>query len=312
MLMINKEKIVIGLITFLFILSIIVGISTKSKSPLASIDDTASSIPFPNSKKGIAVIELYGPIAFSDTSNVIFPNGADLILKQIKLIEDDDNVKGILLKINSPGGTVGASQEIFSALDNCKKKRNIPIVAQIGDVGASGAYYVSLAADKIFANPGSLVGSIGVILGNLNVKELANDNGVYQQIYKGGKYKDILSMWRTPTSEEENLLINLVENVHEQFKTDLIKSRNISKSDLEKVAEGQIFTGTLAKNLNLIDELGSFQDAITFIGLETELGEDPKLISKTKSAFYDVASIFTLSLKQLLFKNEFNNYKLMY
>ena len=310
--MFKKENIIISLLTFLFILSIFTALSNKKK-PLSPTTDThGSSIPFTGNKKGIAVIELYGPIAFSDTSNVLFPNGADLILKQIKLIEDDKNIKGILLKINSPGGTVGASQEIYSALLKCKEKRQFPIVAQIGDVGASGAYYVSLAADQVFANPGSLVGSIGVILGNLNVKELANDNGVYQQIYKGGKYKDILSMWRTPTTEEENLLLNLVENVHEQFKSDLVNARNISNTDLVKVAEGQIFTGTLALNLNLIDQLGSFQDAAAFIGNETGLGDDPNLISKTKSAFYDVASIFTMSLKNSLFNSNFDNYKLTY
>tara|TARA_A100001015_G_scaffold282619_1_gene347116 strand:+ start:1659 stop:2591 length:933 start_codon:yes stop_codon:yes gene_type:complete len=310
--MFKKENIVISLLAFLFILSIFVATTNKKNTSLSSTENSTKPIPFTGNKNGIAVIELYGPIAFSDTSNVLFPNGADLILKQIKLIEEDKNVKGILLKINSPGGTVGASQEIHSALLNCKEKRKFPIVAQIGDVGASGAYYVALAADQIFANPGSLVGSIGVILGNLNVKELANDNGVYQQIYKGGKYKDILSMWRTATTEEENLLINLVKNVHEQFKSDLINSRNINNNDLKKVAEGQIFTGTLAIDLNLIDQLGSFQDAAKYIGNETGLGDNPNLISKTKSAFYDVASIFTMSLKNSFFKNDINNYKLMY
>ncbi len=311
--MFKKETIIISLVSFLFISSIALTLFQQSfKSAHTMSSDTQSSQSFLSSKKGIAVIELYGPISFSDSSNVLFPNGADLILKQIKLIEEDNNVLGILLKINSPGGTVGASQEIYDALLKCKTKRQIPVVAQIGDIGASGAYYVALAADKIFANAGSLVGSIGVVLGTINIKELAEKNGVSQQLYKGGEYKDILSMWRNPSSEEERLLLNLVDNVHDQFKDDLVKSRQISTSDLKRVAEGQIFTGTLALDLNLIDQIATFQDAVVYIGQEVGLGENPALISKTKSAFYDVVSLFTMSLKNQLFNTEFSSYRLSY
>ena len=311
--MFKKETIIISLVSFLFISSIALTLFQQSFKPAHTMSsETQSSQSFLSSKKGIAVIELYGPISFSDSSNVLFPNGADLILKQIKLIEEDKNVLGILLKINSPGGTVGASQEIYDALLKCKTKRQIPVVAQIGDIGASGAYYVALAADKIFANAGSLVGSIGVVLGTINIKELAEKNGVSQQLYKGGEYKDILSMWRNPSSEEERLLLNLVDNVHDQFKDDLVKSRQISTSDLKRVAEGQIFTGTLALDLNLIDQIATFQDAVVYIGQEVGLGENPALISKTKSAFYDVVSLFTMSLKNQLFNTEFSSYRLSY
>ena len=300
-------------IALLFVISILLNtFSNQQKQSLSLGSQQDNTSLFTGSKKGIAVIELYGPIAFSDTSTVLFPSGADLILKQIKLIKEDKNVKGILIKINSPGGTVGASQEIYQALLNCKEDLNIPIVAQIGDVGASGGYYIALAADKIFANAGSLVGSIGVILGNINVRELANDNGVYAQVYTGGKYKDQLSMWRDPTAEEKDLLGNLVDNVHGQFKKALQENRAISDSDLEKVAEGQIFTGSLAQEVNLIDNIGSFQDAISYIGSETGLGDDPHIISKSKNAFYDVASILSMSIQNIFFKTQTEQLKVFY
>ena len=309
--MLKKETIIVSSIILLFIISIFLSLKQPNNDTHAS-SESISGMSFTGNNKGIAVIEIYGPISFSIASNMLFPTGADLILKQIQLIEEDTNVKGVILKINSPGGTVGASQEIYAALNKCKQKRQIPIYAQIGDVGASGAYYIALAADKIYANPGSLVGSIGVIMGNINIKEFASEQGVSQQTYTGGLYKDVMSMWRDPSAAEKKMLQQLVDNVHDQFRASLIESRGIAQPNLEKVAEGQIFTGEQALQNDLIDDTASFQSVVSKIGEDTGLGENPMLISKTKTAFYDVLSMLSIKIQHLFFNSQTDQLQLYF
>ena len=281
----NKKLPIIGLIV-LFALSIFIQVSQKTPSKKVSTTDIFQS------KSGIAVIDLYGPIAFGSPSQSFIPTGADAVITQLKAAEDNKKVKGVVLRINSPGGTVGASQEIFSAIQSLKEKRDIPIVASIADVGASGAYYAAMATDTIFANRGSLIGSIGVILGNINITELVKRYGVSYEIYKSGEYKDALSSWRTASEKEKALYQNLVDNVHKQFLNDFTKSRNISKKEADVLAQGQVFTGETAQKTGIIDELGTFQDAITFTAKKAGIEGNPTIIQLDNQPFKDVLSIW--------------------
>ena len=262
---------ILGILVFvLFVLSLI--LNYKPKSTVVDVSLSSSTL-FP--QKSIAVLDIFGPIAFPQYSSALTPLGANAILEQLYAIKEDDNIKGLLVRINSPGGTVAASQEIYEAIKSVKAELNIPIVAQIGDVGASGAYYAALGADTIFANRGSLVGSIGVIIGNLSVHELAKEYGLDYQVYKSGPYKDILSMWRPSTQEEDQLIQSLVDNVYEQFKSDFVDSRKVSHEHAAGLA----------------------QDALTYIGELTGLGPNPPVISKVSYGFTDVFNLLNNSFK---------------
>ena len=288
--MIKRESILGSVIIILFIVSLFFG----SKKTTQDRDGFTAS-PSLFSKKGIAIVDIYGPISFPQYSTNFIPAGANLTLSQLAQIRQDKHVKGLILRINSPGGTVGASQEIYHAIKKIKEENNIPIVAQIGDVGASGAYYAALGADTIFANPGSLVGSIGVIIGNVSIDEFAQKYGLDYNVYKSGTYKDILSMWRESSSQEKKLLQNLVDNVFEQFQADFIDSRKISKKDAQKVSQGQIYTGLQALELNLIDKVGGYEDALTYIGELTGLGKNPPVINKYNNPLMDVVNVLNNS-----------------
>ena len=288
----KKESLIGTLIIVVFIFSALL-----TQSPSKQTQDHSPS-PSLFAKNGIAIIDINGPISFPAYSSTVFPAGADLILSQLTEIKKDSHVKGLLVRINSPGGTVGASQEIYNAIKTIKTERNIPVIAQIGDVGASGGYYAALGCDTIFANPGSLVGSIGVILGNISIEDLSEKYGIDYEVYKSGPYKDLLSMWRNTNADEADLLQTLVNNVHEQFKNAFMQSRQLSAQNAATLAQGQIFTGEQALNENIIDQLGGYQDALIYIGNKAGLGDSPHIITKYKSTWSNVVN---------LLNNEFSN-----
>lgn len=278
----NKESAIVTLLAILFT----TGVFLSAINTISSPSSTHSSIGF--IQNGIAVIDIYGPISFSSPSQSFMPEGAEATLQEIRDISEDKHVKGILLRINSPGGTVGASQELHQALLDLKKKRKIPIVASIGDVGASGAYYTAIAADTIFANPGSLVGSIGVILGNINVSELADKYGIDYQVYKSGPYKDILSSWRTASPEEKVLLQTMIDNVYSQFATAVSRDRKLPLSTVKELAKGQIYTGEQAQSLKLVDKLGGYNEAMAYLCKQAKISGNPTIISKSKGSWDDI------------------------
>jgi len=271
----TKEPLIISLLLFLFITTIFLSLkSQKEPSALALSRST-----------GIGLIEINGPIAFEMRSTAFSAMGASHILDQIHALKKDDAVKGILIRINSPGGTVGASQEIYNALLALKKDRKIPIVVSIADVGASGAYYVALAGDTIYANPGSLIGSIGVLIGNINYSELAKKHGVYLNLYKSGPYKDILSSWRASTDAENQLLNRLIQDVYGQFVAAVAEQRQLSPQITRELAQGQIYTGKAAKTHQLIDQLGGYNVALTALASQVGIKGDPTIIKKDKLGF---------------------------
>lgn len=281
----KRESVIVGLIVSLFIFSIILSLQFQP----FQFQQNTSSYPLRMSK-GIGVIEINGPIAFEMKTTSFSSQGASAILDQIDAMKDDLAVKGILLRINSPGGTVGASQEIYTALLALKKEREIPIVASIADVGASGAYYAALAADTIYANPGSLVGSIGVIIGNINYTELAKKHGVHFNVYKSGPYKDILSGWRPSTAVEDQLLNQLIQDVYLQFVSAVTTQRHLSPNVAKALAQGQIYTGKMAQKNKLIDQLGGYNSALAAVAKAAGITGKPIIIKKDKYGFSDFLS----------------------
>ncbi len=175
-------------------------------------------------------------------------------LKALKQVEDRE-FPALILRIDSPGGTVGDSQEIYSAIKRLKSK-GCKVIASFGNISASGGVYIGVAADKIVANPGTITGSIGVIIRGNNLSVLLDKIGIKFETVKSGLYKDILSPDKPLSEEGRALLQNLIDESYKQFTEAVSEGRNIPVEEVKKFADGRIFTGTQAKKLGLVDEIG--------------------------------------------------------
>lgn len=204
------------------------------------------------------------------------------VIEQLKRFEEEGDIKALVIRINSPGGGVGPSQEIFREVERVSKKR---VVASMGAVAASGGYYVALGAEKIFANPGTITGSIGVIMEFSNVEGLLKKLGLESYTIKSGKFKDTGSPLRRMTAEERKLLEGVLEDVHQQFVEAVIKKRKLSKEAVEKVADGRIFTGRQAKELGLVDEIGNLEDAIAEAAKMAGIKGKPEVVYAKRTRF---------------------------
>jgi len=205
--------------------------------------------------QAVAVIPIDGVIAGSGTTGVITPQD---FLEQFDKAEADGNVKAIVLRVDSPGGTVAASEEISLYVKDATK----PVVVTVGDVGASGAYMVASQSDRIFALPGSAVGSIGVITDIPNVSGLLDKLGVKFTVVKAGKYKDTGSPYRALSATETALIQGSVDQVYGQFIDIVAEGRDMERSEVESLATGWAWNGEEAKELGLVDEIGTYKDAM--------------------------------------------------
>jgi protease-4 len=186
--------------------------------------------------------------------------GSESILAKLREIEKMPNVKGILIEINSPGGTVAASQEIYNELMHLRKTKKI--VVSMKDVAASGGYYIASAADSIFAESGTITGSIGVIAMSPNIKGLMDRYGVEMRVFKAGKYKDSLSPFRDSTDEEVVLMNKMLKDTYTRFIEDIAKGRNKTVASIEELAEGKIYSGDDAFRNKLVDDIGGRRQAL--------------------------------------------------
>jgi len=201
----------------------------------------------------VGIVELTGNITSSRD-----------IIHSIKRFRENSSIKAIVIRIDSPGGAVGPAQEIFREIRKTVNTKKV--IASMGTVAASGGYYVAAGADGIVANPGTITGSIGVIMGFANFQELLRKIGMIPVVVKSGRYKDIGSPVREMTKDERSLLQNLSNQIHRQFIADIANGRGMDLSKVEGIADGRIFTGEEAKNLGLIDRLGNLEDAIEWAG----------------------------------------------
>jgi len=207
----------------------------------------------------IAIVSVEGPIRMGDSLGSA-TNPRDLI-KTLQKIEDNPRIRAVVIRINSPGGSVAAVQEIYGELNRLKSK-GVILVTSMGDVAASGGYYLAAATNRIVANPGTLTGSIGVILELANAEELLRKVGVRMETVKSGKFKDAGSPFRPLTAEEQRWFQGLIDQAYEQFVTAVCTGRHLSRKELAPLADGRVFTGELAKEKKLVDVLGSEYDAI--------------------------------------------------
>lgn len=209
-------------------------------------------------------------------------------LDSIKKIRKNDSIKGVLIRINSPGGAVGPSQEIYSELVDLSEE--MPVVASMGNVAASGGYYIACAAETIYANPGTITGSIGVIAQFANYKELLEWAKVDVEVIKSGKLKDLGSPFKEMSPEDRAYIQDLMENVHSQFKKVVSEKREIDYESLSTLADGRIFTGEQAKDMKLIDELGNFNKALNKTAELAGIEGEPEIVEfpKTRSPIFDL------------------------
>ncbi|MFP3254777.1 MAG: signal peptide peptidase SppA [Hydrogenobaculum sp.] len=185
------------------------------------------------------------------------------IEKEIEKAQKDPNIKALVLRVDSPGGAVGAAQEIYRALQIFRAHKK-PIVVSMGSLAASGGYYISVPANYIYANPGTLTASIGVIIDYLNYKDLLKKIGIEQGDIKTGKYKDILVPWKKLSKDDKAYLQYLIDNTYQQFIDAILayRSNKISKQELLSIADGRVLTGVQAKEVGLVDGIGNLEDAI--------------------------------------------------
>jgi len=234
----------------------------------------------------IYLIRMEGVISGSQSSGLLGGTSItpESIIEQLISAEKNPGVKAIIIRVNSGGGSAAASQEIFEELKKIKK----PVVVSVGDICASGAYYISCAADRIVANRSSSIGSIGVIMQITNLEELYKKLGITYTTIKAGKYKDAGSPDRPLTDEEQGLLQEQTFKVYDQFISDVAQSRNIPVEKVKEIATGWVYLGTEALDLGLIDTIGTYKDAEMLAAELAGIKGEPNIMGATQFNIWDM------------------------
>lgn len=234
-------------------------------------------------KERIALIRIEGPILDSRAA-----------VDELETYGDDPLVKAIVLRLDTPGGGVAPSQEIYNAVKRVRLDKHKTVVASMGNVAASGGYYIAVASDRILANPGSLTGSIGVVMQLANLENLMNKIGVTNIVIKSGRYKDVGSPFRMMGEEDRQLLQSVLDDAHRQFIEAVAAGRSLDAADVEALADGRIFTGQQAKDVLLVDDLGDLTDAVKLAADMSGLQSPPVVETPRPYSFRDwiVGSLF--------------------
>jgi len=219
------------------------------------------------------LISLGGKIGVVEVKGVI--NDSEDVVDALKTFEKSPGIKAVVVRIESPGGGVAPSQEIYDAIRKVRDTK--PVIASMGGVAASGGYYVASACDTILANPGTLTGSIGVIMELGNVEGLLQKLGVQPEIIKAGAYKDMGSLVRPMTDAERGLFQEMIDSVHTQFITAVAAGRRMDKDQVRALADGRIFSGEQAKTAGLVDQLGGFEDAVAVAATKGGVEGEPRI-----------------------------------
>lgn len=219
-------------------------------------------------KDKILIVDISGIISDEGRHGLGFlsdePNTVSRIKEELTTAAQDDRIKAVLLRINSPGGTVTASDIIYHEIEQFKKASGVPVIACIMDLGASGGYYVAVSADKIVAHPTTVTGSIGVIMLNLSVEGLMQKIGVKDTSIKTGEHKDMGSPLKTMTEEEQKIFHGVLDDMYQKFLAVIVKNRQgLSMEKLRPLADGRIYTARQALELGLIDQIGYLDDAVS-------------------------------------------------
>ena len=239
---------------------------------------------FEGSGKKVGIVKINGPILTSDS-----------VVSQLEKLKNRKDISAIVMRIDSPGGLVAPTQEIYEKVKSLRGVK--PIISSMGSVAASGGYYIALGADTLIANPGTIVGSIGVIMNYPIATELLGKVGIKFETVKSGGLKDVGSYSREVTEADRRHLNDMVTNIHNQFIDAVNDNRSIEKSELIKLADGRVFTGSQSKDLGLVDLLGTFEDAVSLAGSLGKIKGVPKTIQidKKNSSLIDM---FTSNIEQ--------------
>ncbi|HPN29901.1 MAG TPA: signal peptide peptidase SppA [bacterium] len=301
----NKTVLFILILSALSVVLIITDISLRrfSTSETAKIkggkDFGFNFLKSGSGSKYIKIFRIEGVLTTAGEESLFgFRGGADYYAEEIEKCSKDDMIAGILLRINSPGGAVCASQEIFNALNKFKRTTGKPVIASMAEIAASGGYHIASAADSIFAGAGTLTGSIGVIIGGVTIQKLIDKIGIEPNVYTSDKHKDIMSPYRQPTAEEKKIMNDMVKTVYDQFLKDVKSSRkNKFKKPDKELFDGRIFSGIQALEFGLVDYIGGYSESLEY--LWTLTGNTGEPVIKTG----DSENFFVKLLNESLFSN---------
>ena len=247
-----------------------------------------------NPKKRILIVPIHGVISAGSSSTFTGASyNHDETMNILKTVEEDPTIKGIILDVDSPGGGVYESAELHKAILDIKKECKIPIYSSMGSVAASGGYYISAPADKIYASAETVTGSIGVIMQGMNVKGLMDKLGIQPQVYKSGAHKDMGSGYREPTEEERSIHQEFINSAYQRFVTVVTEGRKMDRAKVLQLADGRIYDGEQAVKNGLVDEIGYLDDAVA--GLTKEIGgDDPQIFVKETLTKYTLPRLFSI------------------
>lgn len=248
----------------------------------------------------VAVVPVYGMITVGQ-DGPLSANGTDRLIKRLKALAERNDVKAVVLRINSPGGSVGAVQEVYDEINRIKASGK-KVVVSMGDVAASGGYYISAAADRIFANPGTLTGSIGVIFELSNVQELFKKIGVSMNPIKSSEHKDIGSPFREMTGAEKKIMQSIIDDAYGQFVNAIVQGRKMDKEKVVALADGRIYSGAQAKQNGLVDELGDLDAAVSSAGELAGISGKPRVLYE-EDPWGKFLSSFSQSAAQNIFSS---------
>lgn len=285
----DRSRAVVALALALSTAAIILGLFQIGAQRRSQEFSAPAGALFSGGRAGIALVEIHGVI--EDGWGGPGSPGADRIVERIRLAKEDPSVRGILLSVNSPGGAVGATKKIYDALIAFRKEK--PVIATITDIGASGGYYVAAAADRIYAYPGSIIGSIGVIMVHPNADELLKKIGVSVTVVKAGRLKDSSYPFRNMTEEERQMHQTIADDAYDQFIRDLVEGRKQPEANVRKWAEGRVFSGVQARKEQIIDEFGGEAEAMAAMKEKLKTKDDLPLLRPEKDFFEELMSGFS-------------------
>ena len=247
----------------------------------------------------VAVIHVDGVIVGGRGQAGLFGDGGgtDAIIRQIQSARDDAEVRAVVIRINSPGGSAPASQEVGEELKKLRASGKV-VVASMGDIAASGGYWIAALCDKIYANPGTITGSIGVYIPYANWQELFKKVGISGEKIKSGPHKDMLSPERPMTDKERAIVQEMVDDLYEQFVAVVAEGRKMDPAKVRQLADGRIYTGRQARTLGLVDEMGTMEDAVRSAAKTAGISGKPVLKEYGRSGFWE--AIFGPSGQSLL------------
>ena len=307
----RKRWLALGIAAVVFFVSILM----NAVSSLSSTDSVMTEL-FEDSSFNEEIIEegdLNNQIVVMDVEGVIQDTGEEesyfsteaynhrSFMERLNAIKDNESVKGIILRVNSPGGGVVESAEIHNKLMQIKNKTKKPIYVSMGAQAASGGYYISTPADKIYASPETLTGSLGVIMQSYNFEGLAKKYGIDMVTIKSGAYKDLMNPFREVTEDEKEILQSMVTSSYDEFVRVIAEGRNMSDEEVRKIADGRIYDGRQALEINLIDDLGYLEDVISDMKKNEKL-EDAQVVRLVGSD--SLSSLFTMKMQQWVGKND--------